>query len=308
MNLSAIEKVTKGRVKTSGVSDFSEIDISLVYPNPNQPRKVFLNIEELAETIKKFGLLQPIIVVKRNGKYMIVGGERRYKAHLLLNLLTIKAFIVDLTDDEIEEVTLIENIQRDNLTDFEKAKHIGQLWASGRYKNKIALAKRIGKGQTYISKAFSSLKLPSEIVEDIEENKNNIPISVLDEISRVKDTDIQKEVYEKYLAGEITRDDIKDFKIDKNEVGILPEIITYEEPEPQEIKLEFQISHGKENSERYEDGVFEPIEEAKEKKYKNWWRFSVDRWIKDGFKTMGWEDVYKQLDENKTYKITIEEI
>ena len=270
MNLSSIEQVTKGRVKTSGVSNFSELPIEKVYPNPNQPRKEFYNIEELAETIKKFGLLQPIIVVKRNGQYMIVGGERRYRAHLLLETKTIQAFIVDLTDEEVQEVTLIENIQRDDLTDFEKAKHIGMLWATSKYKSKQELAKAIGKNSSYISKAFSCLKLPANIIEDIEENKNNIPISVLDEISRVKDEDIQVEAYEKYAAGEITRDEIKELK-------------------PGEKSGE--ISHGK-------------------KKFKEQFDFSPGKWSEKAFAWLQdpWEDIHEKLDEKKTYKITIEEV
>ena len=227
--LENLAAVTAGKVKTSGVSAFNELEISKVFPNPDQPRKQFDDIEELAATIKEHGLLQPITVVKKDDRYMIIAGERRYKAHLHNEAKTIKAYIVDVNEEQVEELTLIENIQRNDLTDFELAKHICKLWDSGRYEKKSDLATRIGKSDSYVSKSFNCLKLDSEIIDHIEQNKTPISIGVMDEIARVKDPVVQKEVYEKYSAGEITRDDIKDFKPKKEK--------------------------------RYDDGVFEPIKE-----------------------------------------------
>lgn len=227
--LSNLDKITAGKVKTSGVSAFNELEISKVFPNPDQPRKQFDDIEGLAATILEHGLLQPITVVKKDDGYMIIAGERRYKAHLHNQAKTIKAYIVDVSEEQVEELTLIENIQRNDLTDFELAKHICKLWDSGRYEKKSDLATRIGKSDSYVSKSFNCLKLDSEIIDHIEQNKTPISIGVMDEIARVKDKGTQKEVYEKYSAGEITRDDIKDFKPKKEK--------------------------------RYDDGVFEVLEE-----------------------------------------------
>jgi ParB/RepB/Spo0J family partition protein len=220
MNLSKIAAATAGKVKTTGISAFSELELLKVYPNPNQPRKQFDDIEELAATILEHGLLQPITVVKKDNGYMIISGERRYKAHIYNDAKTIKAHIVNVTEEAVEELTLIENIQRNDLTDFETAKHIVKLWESGRYEKKSDLAKKIGKSDSYISKAFSSLKLDSEIIDHIENNNKDISISVLDEIARVKDKTIQKEVYEKYNSGEITRDEIKEFKDKRYDDGV----------------------------------------------------------------------------------------
>ncbi|MFA7501173.1 MAG: ParB/RepB/Spo0J family partition protein [Sulfurimonas sp.] len=214
MNLDAINKATTGKTRTTGVSPFLELEISKVYPNPNQPRKHFKNIEELANTIKQDGLIHPISVVKKEDGYMIIGGERRYRATIHAGLKTIHAHILQTDETKVLELSLVENIQRDELTDFEIAKFIGQLWASGKYAQKQDLAAAIGKSASYISKVFSSLKLDSSILNEIEENKNDISLSVLEEMSRVKDKAIQREVYEKYIAGEITRDDIKSFKAD----------------------------------------------------------------------------------------------
>lgn len=232
-NLAEITKATAGKTKTSGISPFSELEISKVYPNPDQPRKAFEDIEELAATIKEHGLLQPITVVKKDDGYMIISGERRYKAHLFNEAKTIKAYILDATDEKVQELTLIENIQRNDLTDFEIANHIVKLWKTGRYEKKSDLAKKVGKSESYVSKAFSSLNLDDEILEDIAVNKKDISISVMDEISRVKDKKVQKEVYQKYNAGEITRDNIKEFKEPKNKIEIKRKLLNtfiYNEP------------------------------------------------------------------------------
>lgn len=285
--LSNLGNVTAGKVKTSGITAFNELVITKVYPNPNQPRKQFDDIEELAANIKEHGLLQPITVVKKDDGYMIVSGERRYKAHLHNGAKTIMALILTSSDEQVEELTLIENIQRSDLTDFEVAKHILRLWESGRYAKKSDLANRIGKSDSFVSKAFSCFKLDSEIIEHIEENKKDIPISVMDEIARVKDKDTQKEVYEKYSAGEITRDEIKEFKPKKEK--------------------------------RYDDGVFEPIEgnfprENIEEKFKVTYigtpsfNFALEfKEIEASFYFSNSEKA-EEFKLDKKYKITIEEI
>jgi len=219
MNLSALDKATKGNTRTTGISPFMELEITKVYPNPNQPRKSFENIEELANSIAENGLIQPIAVVKKDDGYMIISGERRYRASLIANARTIKTIIIEADDKQVLELALVENIQREDLTDFEKAVHIGKLWASRAYEKKQDLALAIGKTQSYISKAFSSLKLDEEIIADIKEAKHDISLSVLDELSRVKDKEIQKEVYAKYLNKEITREGIAAHKNAESENG-----------------------------------------------------------------------------------------
>lgn len=191
-----------------------ELEIGLVYPNSNQPRKKFDEeyIQELSSSIVKNGLIQPITVVKNGSRYMIISGECRYKAHLLAKLSTIKAIILDADEKKIDELSLIENIQRDDLTQFEIAKFIYQLWNSGNYKKKKDLAEQIGKRDTYVSRALSVFNLDENIIKDIEDNKLDISISVLDEIARSGDSDIQHSIYDKYKAGDIKRDDIKNIK------------------------------------------------------------------------------------------------
>jgi len=233
MDLSKISSITKGKVKLTGISDFSELELKKVYPNPNQPRKQFEDIEGLALTIKKHGLLQPITVAKKEDGYMIISGERRYKAHLHNGSKTIKAYILNAGDEAIEELTLIENIQRDDLTDLEISKHIVKLWESGRYKRKSDLAKTIGKSSSYISKAFSTLKLDDDLIKKVERSKKPIPLSVLDELSRLKDKESQKDALQSYQQKKITRDEIKNYK---DNSGAIKQIFPREIPDASSIE------------------------------------------------------------------------
>jgi ParB/RepB/Spo0J family partition protein len=237
-----IDDMTKGKFDNLQKNSFMELDITKVYPNPNQPRKEFDDdhIQELSNSIVKNGLMQPIAVTKvtDTGKYMIISGECRYKAHLLADLPTIKAHIIDADDKQIDELSLIENIQRKDLTPCEIALFIRKLWESGIYEKKKDLADKIGKKDTYVSKALSASYLEPNIIQDIKKHKLDIGLSVLDEISRVGDYDFQNMVYDKYKSGEIKRDDIKKFKSKadlKDDAPSKPNIINNNPP----LKEEF---------------------------------------------------------------------
>lgn len=206
--------------RTSGVSPFMELEIYKIRPNPNQPRKSFdpVLLGELADSIKAQGLIQPIAVVKTETGYMIVSGERRFEACKILGLNTIKAHILEADSQKVQELALIENIQRDDLTDFEISSHIVELWKSGFYTEKQELAQAIGKTKSYVSKAFAAMNVGDEIIEKIHQTKQDIPLSVLSEIGRIDDTQKQREVYDRYTSGEITRDEIK--KVAKNDTPV----------------------------------------------------------------------------------------
>lgn len=222
MNLSDIDNATKGKFETPQDGVFVELELSKVYPNPKQPRKEFINIEELAATIKEDGLLQPIVVVKdKDARYMVIAGERRYRACMHLELITIKAHIIIADDKKVQELALVENIQRDDLTDFEKAKYINTLWASGHYSSKKELAFTIGKSQSYLSKAFKTIKLCDEVISDIEANKLDIGLEILQELSSVKDKDTQLKLH----LNKATREEIRYYQQSQSllkEVGISP--------------------------------------------------------------------------------------
>ena len=212
MNLDALNKATAQTApRTSGISAMMELEVAHVYPNPDQPRKHFdpVSLLELAESIKAKGLMQPIVVVRRNNRYMIISGQRRWEAHKINGSMTIRAIVSDRDDLSIDEMALIENIQRDDLTDYEIAMAIVRLWNSGQYEQKADLAKAIAKPPSYVSKAFACVNLDQSIKTDIEEHKLDIGLSVLQELSRVK-PEKQSEVFEQYKAGQITRDQFKE--------------------------------------------------------------------------------------------------
>lgn len=212
MNLSALNNATaKTAPRTSGISSLMELELSQIYPNPDQPRKYFnpQSILELAESIKTKGLMQPISVVRKSDKYMIIAGQRRFEASKVNGATTIQSIVFDSDDHTVDELALIENIQREDLSDYEIAMAIIRLWESGKYKQKQELASAIQKPLSYLSKAFGLLKLDPTIKADIEENKRDIGLSVLEELSRVKEPEKQREIYHRYNSGEIKRDEFK---------------------------------------------------------------------------------------------------
>lgn len=152
-----------------------EIDVNLVDPNPFQPRKSFNDDElvELAETIEKHGLIQPIAVRKVGDRYQIISGERRTRATKLAGLSTIKAQVYEQLDDKIMgEWALIENIQRVDLNPVEVAQSYQQLIDLHSYTHDD-LAKTVGKSRSAITNALRLLKLPEQVLVWIQEGKLN---------------------------------------------------------------------------------------------------------------------------------------
>lgn len=156
-------------------SEFQYIDIEKVEPNPNQPRKRFnqQELEELSETIKNVGVIEPIIVRMENDKYVLISGERRLRAAKLAGFKKIPAIIKNLDYIRSLEITLIENIQREDLTPIEEAKAYEQLLKLTNMNIK-QIAEKVGKDRSTISNLLRLLKLPDEIKTFIEEKKVSV--------------------------------------------------------------------------------------------------------------------------------------
>lgn len=154
-------------------SGVNEIDIVEIIANPNQPRKKFDEsaLNDLAASIKVHGIIQPIVVNKKtDGKYMIIAGERRWRAAKLAGLTSVPAFVRDFTDKQIKEISIIENLQREDLNAIEAAKAIKQLMEE--YKlTQEAVAERIGKSRSVIANTVRLLQLPLEVITLIEDDK-----------------------------------------------------------------------------------------------------------------------------------------
>jgi ParB family chromosome partitioning protein len=144
------------------------IDINDIKPNENQPRKKFDEdkIEELAESIKEHGVIQPLIVSSADNGYMIVAGERRWRASRKAGLKTVPCIVRDLTEEENMLVTIIENLQREDLDPVEEAKGLQQMIKTyGLTQDQVS--KSVGKSRPYITNSLRLLKLSDEIQDKI---------------------------------------------------------------------------------------------------------------------------------------------
>ena len=159
-------------VESAKESDIVEVNVDDIKVNPYQPRKTFNQeaLDELATSIKNYGDFQPIIIKKTIKGYYLVAGERRLRASKLAGKKTIPAIIKEFTDEEMREIALLENVQRENLTAIELA------WA---YKGIIDslhirqedLALRLGKSRSHITNTLGLLRLPEEVQNMVLENK-----------------------------------------------------------------------------------------------------------------------------------------
>ncbi len=157
---------------SSGTGSISQLPIHLVMPNPSQPRKVFCqdSLRELADSIRQYGILQPITVrKKKDGTYEVVAGERRLRAAALAGLLKVPAIIVDMEDEDSAIVALMENIQRENLSFMEEAFAYKEI-IERCYITQEELSKRLGKSQGAIANKIRLLKLPQSVREIVRDS------------------------------------------------------------------------------------------------------------------------------------------
>ncbi len=152
-------------VRTDGSSAISEINIDLISPNPDQPRRTFSDegLEELAASIRELGIIQPLSLRDAaDGKYQIIAGERRWRAAQRAGLLTVPAYVRTASDSEVTEMALIENIQREDLNAIEVALAFKKLLDTYDLTQE-RLSERVGKSRSVITNHLRLLKLPAEI-------------------------------------------------------------------------------------------------------------------------------------------------
>ena len=151
----------------------NEIDITLIDPNPNQPRQTFNpdTLAEMAESIRTYGVLQPLLLSpKLDGRYMIIAGERRFRASTKAGLKTVPAIIKDFSAEQIQEISLIENLHREDLNAIEAAIGMRELMKShGLTQEDIAT--RLGKSRPYVTNTLRLLNLPEEIIEMVKSGR-----------------------------------------------------------------------------------------------------------------------------------------
>ena len=155
------------------IKDLTEVDIDLVRPNPNQPRKHFdeAALNELADSIKKHGLIMPIVVNRmEDGKYMIIAGERRYRASRIAGKTKIPVVVREYDDRQIKEISLIENLQREDLNPIEAANAMKQLMDEY-HLTQEELAERIGKSRPAVTNTLRLLSLSPEVISLVSAGK-----------------------------------------------------------------------------------------------------------------------------------------
>ncbi len=157
--------IDTSEVHTEGSSNLNEIEISLIAPNPNQPRREFDQdaLQELATSIRELGIIQPITLRKMSGDtYQIIAGERRWRASQLAGLTKIPAYIVTVEDQNAMEMALVENIQREDLNAIEIALAYQHL-ADETGMTQAKISERVGKSRAAVTNYMRLLKLPAQV-------------------------------------------------------------------------------------------------------------------------------------------------
>src|SRR5919202_2939166 len=152
--------------------DFLEIDIDLIEPSPAQPRTHFDEgrLEELAQSIRSNGIVQPLLVRRRGGRYQLVAGERRWRAAQRAGLQRVPAVVREIPDDKLLELALIENIQRQELNAIEEAHAYKRLIETLGLTQEV-VAQRVGRDRSFVTNHLRLLRLPEDIQRLVEEEK-----------------------------------------------------------------------------------------------------------------------------------------
>ena len=190
LNFDTIENSIIEEAKTN--DQIVEIDLSELRANPYQPRKNFDEeaLNELASSIKEHGVFQPIIVKKSIKGYEIIAGERRFRASKFAGMQTIPAIVKDFSDEEMMQIALLENLQRENLTSIEEAKAYKSIIESMNI-TQDELAKKVGKSRSHITNILGLLKLPASVQDMVLYNKLSMGharvLSKLDDPKTIED-------------------------------------------------------------------------------------------------------------------------
>ncbi len=188
-------------ISTGGSSSINEVEMKLIFANPNQPRSFFDEeaLTELATSIRELGVISPITLRQNeNGTYQIIAGERRFRASKLIGMKTIPAYVKTAEDEQVMEMALIENIQREDLNAIEIALTFYRLMEE--YKlTQERLSVRVGKKRTTIANYLRLLRLPAEIQMGIKDKK--IDMGHARAILGINDPSAQLKLYERILKN-----------------------------------------------------------------------------------------------------------
>lgn len=215
LNLETLNNYEKEIVNSSKESDIVNIDLDEIRSNPHQPREYFdeTALEELAASIKEHGVIEPIIVKKSIKGYDLVAGERRTKAARIAGLKTIPAIIKDFTDQQMMEIALIENIQREDLSAIEEAMAYKNYIDSTGYTQE-EVASKFGKSRSYITNLLGLLSLPKNVQNEV--NNGSISMSHARVLSKIDDVDMVLDLSRKIVEDGISVRELETFSREDN--------------------------------------------------------------------------------------------
>ncbi len=201
-------------VDTAKKNDIVEISLDEIRSNPYQPRKTFNDesLQELADSIKEYGIVQPIIVKKSIKGYELIAGERRTKASKLAGLEKIPAIVKEFNDQEMMEIALIENIQREDLNPIDEAIAYDNIIKIG-HLTQEEFAKKFGKSRSHVTNMLGLLKLPNATKRLVEENK--LSMGHARALSKLNDENLIHELTDRILKESLSVRDVE--KIIQNE-------------------------------------------------------------------------------------------
>ena len=179
------------------------IAISLLDRNENQPRKNFdeKSLNELADSIRTYGVIQPLVVTKRGNRYLIVAGERRFRAAKLAGLKELPVVVKEMNDQEVREIALVENLQRENLNPIESARAIKELIEKHNLTQE-QIADKIGKSRPLIANTLRLLTLCPEVVKLVENGK--LSAGHARTLVVIENADVQQKVAELVIKGNLS--------------------------------------------------------------------------------------------------------
>ena len=196
-----------------------EINLSELRANPYQPRKNFDEeaLNELASSIKEHGVFQPIIVKKSIKGYEIIAGERRFRASKLAGIQTIPAIVKDFSDEEMMQIALLENLQRENLTSIEEAKAYKSIIESMNI-TQDELAKKVGKSRSHITNILGLLKLPASVQDMVLYNKLSMGHARV--LSKLDDPKIVEDLAQRVITEDLSVRKLESIVYDNEEKEI----------------------------------------------------------------------------------------
>ena len=196
----------------------TEVNIDDIRSNPYQPRKSFdiESLNELAKSIKEYGVVQPIIVKKSIKGYELVAGERRTKAAKIAGLNKIPAIIKDFDDQEMMEIALVENIQREDLNPIDEATSISNIIKLRGYTQE-EFANKFGKSRSYVTNILGLLKLPDEVKKLVE--KRSLSMSHARVISKIEDEDKAIDLAKKVITDSLSVHELEKLSQEEKQVS-----------------------------------------------------------------------------------------